>query len=150
MRGPAAFPCGLPESNERKLSFAKLCGADSADSTRAPIFVRQLTNDKRNERRFCFRGALDSKPCMFVLDTGSDVTLVNEKFVNPTSSRLSFERSNLRYSTGEKVPVTLKTKVVVSLEKFCETLSPFICEIQDDCILGGDFFGKMKSIDDFC
>lgn len=111
--------------------------------------MRQLTSDKRNRQCFCFRGALDGKPCTFRIDTGSDVTLVSKRFVDPTSSPLSFEEFNLRYPTGEQVPVTFRTNMTVFLGKFCEILSAFICKMQDDCILGGDFFERVEFFDNF-
>lgn len=52
----------------------------------------------------------------------------------------------VKIPTGENVPVLFRRDAVVSLGRFCESLSFFVCEMQEDCILGGDFLGSIKPL----
>lgn len=54
------------------------------------------------------------------------------------------EKPNLRYPTKEKVPVSFRCLVHVELGKFSLKLPMFVVDMQEDCILGLDFFKETK------
>lgn len=53
----------------------------------------------------------------------------------------------LRYLTGEKVPVLFKTTVTVSLGKFLVKIPIIVAPVGEDCILGVDFLSEIKILD---
>jgi len=87
------------------------------------------------------------KNCIFKVDTGLDVTLIRErllKFTKQQISRVVYNRSfNLRYSTGEKVPIKFEVRVWVELE-FSMKLPVYVVDMKDDCLLGNDFLSAMN------
>lgn len=54
------------------------------------------------------------------------------------------EDSFLRYPFGEKVPVEFKIEVKVLLRKYSLTISMFIVEIENDCLLDVGFLRKVN------
>lgn len=51
--------------------------------------------------------------------------------------------SNLRYPTGEKVPIEFHIKARIEIGTCSLDMLMFVAEIQDDCILGADFLSRM-------
>ena len=58
---------------------------------------------------------MDKKSCILKIDSGSDVTILNSKFVEPRCHRTPLDGPNLKYPTGEDVPIKLKTVVRIDL-----------------------------------
>jgi len=123
----------------------------STVSEESPIksyFVKNIRNSVENTD-FCYHGKLNDKYCNFKIDTGSDVSIVNKRM-------LDFERKgtfngyqNLRYPTGEKVPIECEVVVEVRIGKYNVRVSMFVAEIRDDCILGADFLRGINLQDIF-
>lgn len=60
---------------------------------------------------FCYKGKLNGKEHNFKIDTGSDVSILNKKFVGEEERLVKIRDSFLRYPSGEKVPVEYKIEV---------------------------------------
>ena len=86
-----------------------------------------------------FKGRADGKECSFKVDKGSDVTIINSKFVTKEKRKILSEHLNLRYPTGEKVPVESQVEIKVEIGKYVVQVPMFVAEINDDCLLGVDF-----------
>lgn len=130
-----------------KLGSVGFIGAGSTDGARAPIdtrdsavVFRRLGVDAIACGHSYFKGLLNNKPCVFKIDTGSDVSVLSLKLAS--SFRQKRVNPNLKYPTGEKVPVVSRVFATVTLGKFCEEISFLVADINDECILGEDFLSK--------
>ena len=85
---------------------------------------------------------MDKKSCIFKIDSGSDVTILNSKFVELRCHRIPLDGPNLKYPTGEDVPIKFKTVVQIDLGQHSVQMVIFVADIADDCILGCDFLSK--------
>jgi len=85
-----------------------------------------------NSKNFYYKGELEGKDCSLKIDTGSDVSLVNEKFIQKNKERLPIKERNLKYLTGERVPFKSKVLVNVRIRKYSLEIPIFIVKIQDD------------------
>jgi len=103
---------------------------------------------KKNEvkgKMFFINGRINKKYCSMKIDTGSDVTLVREELLEFSRQQIFRDRSfNLKYPTGERVPVKFKVEVLVEVEELSMKLPVYIVEMKDDCLLGNDFLSAMN------
>jgi len=90
-------------------------------------------------------GRINKRFCSIKIDTGSDVTLVREGLFKFSRQQIFRDRSfNLKYPTGEKVPVKFKVEVLVEVGKLSMKLPVYIVEMKDDCLLGNDFLSGVN------
>jgi hypothetical protein len=124
-----------------KLGIAELCRVVSQSSAEKEMFKKKfsLKSNFMQKNNFCFRGFVDDQPCIFKIDTGSDVSVLNKRFVKENKQRVFVKHCNLRYPTGEEVPIDFKLNAKIVLGKYCLEFPVFVSEIGDDCILGADF-----------
>jgi len=66
---------------------------------------------ENNLKEFCFVGQLHNKNCIFKIDTGSDISIVNRNLIALNKVKYELNNCSLRYPTGEKV--VIKKKVFV-------------------------------------
>jgi len=99
---------------------------------------------RKKLNNFCFESRIDDHPCLFRIDTGSDITILREKFLDFKEHRILANNCLLRYPTGETVTVENKAVVKIEIGKFCLDFPVFIAKIEDDCILGVDFLERIK------
>jgi len=62
---------------------------------------------------FCFAGQHNNKNCIFRIDTGSDISIVNKNLIALNKIKFKLNNYSLRYPTGEKVVV--KEEVFVEI-----------------------------------
>jgi len=110
---------------------------------RPPRNCFNLRNVNYYGKDFCFEGKLNKKKCLFRVDTGSDVSVVNCKFIKNFERKLPINGYRLRYPTGEDVVVESKVDVRVELGKHSVEICMFVSKISDDCLLGVDFLKKL-------
>ena len=96
--------------------------------------------------RCYFTGYLNGRVCNFKIDTGSDVSVVSAKMAASFNQERIIS-CDLKYPTGEKVPVISRITVEISLGKFCVNLLCYVAEISDECILGVDFLSEAGILD---
>lgn len=77
--------------------------------------------------------------CNFKIDTGSDISIVNSKFVNASKTTFPDKNSRLIYLTGKIVPIQYQINMKVQLEKFSIDLSMFNADMKEDCLLDNGF-----------
>ena len=102
------------------------------------MFCRVL----RNLKAFEFDGTVDKKSCILKIDSGSNVTILNSKFVEPRCHWIPLDGPNLKYPTDEDVSIKFKTAVRIDLGQHSVQMIVFVADIDDDCILGYDFLSK--------
>jgi len=121
-----------------KLGLVDLFGERSTNEGQTPKFnYSYLKRVKRLNEDFCYKGKL--KVCSFRVDTGSDVSIINNKFIEGTERKFDVGDCKLRYSTGENVSVEFKIDTEIELGKFFIKIPMFGSEISDDCLLGVNF-----------
>jgi len=84
-----------------------------------------LKRVKRLSEDFCYKGKLNGKECLFGLlcllyyrvDTGSDVSIISNKFINGTERKINVGNCKLRYPTGENVSIKFKIDTEIELGK---------------------------------
>ncbi|KYN30168.1 hypothetical protein ALC57_00375 [Trachymyrmex cornetzi] len=54
---------------------------------------------------FCFEGEVNNKRCNFRIDTGSDISILNDDLVGSDDFKVKINNCNLKYPTGEKVAI---------------------------------------------
>ncbi|EFN75507.1 hypothetical protein EAI_16834, partial [Harpegnathos saltator] len=72
-------------------------------------------------------------------DTGSDVSIISRRLVEPLRKVIKMENGYFSYPTGEIVPIQSKVVFTAGLGKFVSTLLMFVADINHECILGEDF-----------
>jgi len=163
-----AFPVGVSRKTGKQ-GIVELCGVGSAETKKSPqnlYFVnncacnvidnicccnKYVTNQfsyrnaktENNLRYFCYTGQLDNKGCIFKIDTGSDVSIVNGNLIPFNKVKYKINNYSLRYPTGEKVIIKEKVFVKVRLGEYLVEIPMLVAEINDDCILGVDFLRKI-------
>jgi len=96
-----------------------------------------------HKKDFCFEGKLNKKKCLFRVDTGSDVSILNCKFIENLEKKLPKNDCRLRYPTGEDVVIESKVNVRVELGRHSVEICMFASKISNDCLLGVDFLKKI-------
>jgi len=168
VRKGGAFPVGVSRQ-AGKQGVVELCGVSSAGTKKSPQHIYSVNNcsfnvvddicycdvlvtnpssfrnDKieNNLKDFCFVGQLDNRNCIFKIDTGSDISIINKNLVAPNKIKFKLDNYSLRYPTGEKVIVKDKVFVEVRLSKYRVGIPMLIANIKDSCILGVDFLKKI-------
>ncbi|KMQ87894.1 hypothetical protein RF55_12700 [Lasius niger] len=96
---------------------------------------------KTNVNYFCYKEKVDRKECSFKVDTGSDVFILNRKLVDNEMKKKKIRTGylNLRYPTGERVPVEFEVEVKVEIGRYSIVVVMLIADINDNCLLGVDF-----------
>jgi hypothetical protein len=131
--------------NRGKLGLVQLSGVDSTVREETPAFA-EMKNCRKIKLKdyFCYPGLIDGQDYVFKIDTGSDVSILNKRFVVALVQGGSLNSFQLRYPTGEKVPIISKKEVKIVLGDHSLEFPVFIAEIEDDCILGVDFLSRLN------
>jgi len=128
-----------------KLGLVDLLGERPTYESQSPkVNYFCLNRVKRLNEDFCYKGKLNGKICSFRIDTGSDVSIINNKFIEGTERKFDVKNCKLRYPTGENVSVSFKIDTEVELGKFSVKIPMFVSGISDDCLLGIDFLRRVN------
>jgi len=105
MRRRGALPVRMSVF-DGKQGLVELFGAGSTDTVDVPkIFNHCFRINRIKKNSFSYKGNIDSKVCLFKIDTGSDVSVVNEKLIRGSKRRYVMKNCFLKYPTGETIPV---------------------------------------------
>jgi len=155
-----AFPVGVSRQTGKQ-GIVELGGVSSAKTERSPQIIYSVnncscniiddicccdvhvTNQFSNLKDFYFTGQLDNKNCIFKIDTGSDISIVNRNLITSNKVKYKLNNCSLRYPTGEKVIIKEKVFVKVRLGKYVVEIPMLVANINDNCILGVDFLKKI-------
>ncbi|KYN29414.1 hypothetical protein ALC57_01147 [Trachymyrmex cornetzi] len=89
---------------------------------------------------FCFEGEVNNKRCNFRIDTGSDISILNDDLVGSDDFKVKINNCNLKYPTGEKVAIDYKMHTTVRLGNYLIEIPMLVAKINDDCILVEESF----------
>ena len=100
-------------SRTGKLGDFKLSGASLTFNKQAPNHDAvepdgsntHVCRVLRNLKAYEFDGSVNKKSCILKIDSGTDVTILNSKFVEPRCYRIPLDGRNLKYPTSEDVPI---------------------------------------------
>jgi len=94
---------------------------------------------------FYIKERVNKRSCTFKIDMGSDVTLIREGLLEFSKQQVSRNRSiNLRYPTGERVPIKFKVRVLVEVGELSMELPVYVVDMKDNCLLGNNFLSAMN------
>ncbi|GBN03734.1 hypothetical protein AVEN_45757-1 [Araneus ventricosus] len=92
------------------------------------------------------KGSICDIPCLFLVDTGTNITLLRADLAHKVKERLIYTAPNLtlKTATGEKAKIQgkLDASIECGSRKFQHRV--YIADITDSCILGLDFLQKFK------
>ncbi|GBM27383.1 hypothetical protein AVEN_250417-1 [Araneus ventricosus] len=92
------------------------------------------------------KGSICDIPCLFLVDTGTNITLLRADLAHKVKERLIYAAPNLtlKTATGEKAKIQgkLDASIECGSRKFQHRV--YIADITDSCILGLDFLQKFK------
>jgi len=89
---------------------------------------------------FLVKGRINKRNCSFRIDTGSDVTLVRKGLLGfPKQRVFQSKLFDLRYPTGERVPVEFKVRALIEVGELSIKLPVYVVDMKEDCLLGSDF-----------
>lgn len=142
MRRRGSLPIRMPFL-DGKQGLVELRGAGLTNCENAPnvLCCSRISKIKNN---FCYKGNLDGQICYFKIDTGSDVSILNEKFIESPKKYFEINNSCLRYPTGESFKVKFNSLVLIELGSYKVEIPVIVANISDDCILGIDFLQKIN------
>ncbi|GBM15209.1 hypothetical protein AVEN_39121-1 [Araneus ventricosus] len=91
-------------------------------------------------------GSICDIPCLFLVDTGTNITLLRADLARKLNERLIYTPSNMtvKTATGEKAKIQgkLDASIKCGSRKFQHRV--YVADITDSCILGLDFLQKFK------
>ena len=99
---------------------------------------------KYNSMNFCFEGEINNKRCIFRINTGSDISILNNNLMGSDEFRIKINNCNLTYPAGEKVTIGYKMYTTVRLGNYLVDIPILVAKVCDDCIFGVDFFEKIN------
>ncbi|GBM05883.1 hypothetical protein AVEN_135253-1 [Araneus ventricosus] len=92
------------------------------------------------------KGSICDIPCLFLVDTGTNITLLRADLAHKVKERLIYTAPNLtlKTATGEKAKIQgkLDASIECGSRKFQHRV--YVADITDSCILGLDFLQKFK------
>jgi len=128
-----------------KQELVDLYGGKSTDPVVSPRIRSILKKDIRLvSENFCFSGRLNGEKCLFRIDTGSDVSILNRKFAREGERGLRKEEFKIRYPTGEEVLIKFEEEAQIELGEFSLKFPLLVAEILDDCLLGVSFLKEIR------
>jgi len=59
---------------------------------------------------FCYEGKVNDKPCLLRIDTSSDISIINNNFIESYKLKITsiIDNCNVKYPMGEQVPIRYK------------------------------------------
>jgi len=80
---------------------------------------------------FCFQGEVNNKRCVLKIDTGSDVSILNN-LIEPSQCKIKINNCNLKYPTGKKVSINYKVHTKVRLGNYLVEIPMLMAKINDE------------------
>lgn len=121
--------------SKENLGYVKFSRANSTLNKQTPEKKKSIYSSNkcvvkilRNLKSFKFDGYLDKKSCIFIIDSGSDVTISNRRFINFDHHEISLDDKKLKYLTGKNVPVLFKTIVSIDSKHYSVKIIIICCK----------------------
>ncbi|GBL89931.1 hypothetical protein AVEN_51108-1 [Araneus ventricosus] len=143
-KGHVQRACQVNDVYSRKLTCGRLAGQ------KIPILNKSLEKGLKvsalcgGENGLYLEGSICDIPCLFLVNTGTNITLLRADLAHKVKERLIYTAPNLtlKTATGEKAKIQgkLDASIECGSRKFQHRV--YITDITDSCILGLDFLQK--------
>lgn len=97
----------------------------------------------------CLRGTIDEINCLMVIDTGSDVTIVNSNLFDNTSYKNNYNPLKILTASREEFNYKFIRNAKFKISNLTFDLEVVFADLEEDCLLGKDFLFKLGLLKDF-
>ncbi|GBL96759.1 hypothetical protein AVEN_138652-1 [Araneus ventricosus] len=134
--------CQVNDVHSRKLT----CGRKIPTLNKSPEEGLKVSTLSGGGNGLYLKGLICDIPCLFLVDTGTNITLLRADLAHKVKERLIYTAPNLtlKTATGEKAKIQgkLDASIECGSRKFQHRV--YVADITDSCILGLDFLQKFK------
>ena len=124
-------------------------GGDEEQQAACPVRALRMTSCKQTATTGCqVYGKIDGVECTMIVDTGSEKTLVRPDVLS--HRRLPETSRRVSGVTGHSVELRGPVDVTLQLGDKEESLTVYVADIEDPCILGMDYLVSCRCELDFC
>ncbi|GBM66381.1 Retrovirus-related Pol polyprotein from transposon 412 [Araneus ventricosus] len=145
-KGHLQRECQTISPNREKLMYGRLSGRRLPFLNRAPEEGLKVSALCGGRNGLYLEGFICGIPCLMLVDTGANVTLVRTDFAQKLKRNFIYTAPNisLKTATGEKAEIRgkLDAEIECGCRKFQHKI--YVADIIDPCILGLDFLQKFN------
>ncbi|GBM31049.1 hypothetical protein AVEN_120255-1 [Araneus ventricosus] len=138
--------CQVNDVHSRKLTCGRLAERKIPTLNKSPEEELKVSTLSGGENGLYLKGSICDIPCLFLVDTGTNITLLRADLAHKVKERLIYTAPNLtlKTATGEKAKIQgkLDASIECGSRKFQHRV--YVADITDSCILGLDFLQKFK------
>ncbi|GBM14823.1 hypothetical protein AVEN_36688-1 [Araneus ventricosus] len=145
-KGHVQRACQVNDVHSRKLTCGGLAEQKIPTLNKSPEEGLKVSTLSGGENGLYLKGSICDIPCLFLVDTGTNITLLRADLAHKVKERLIYTAPNLtlKTATGEKAKIQgkLDASIECGSRKFKHRV--YVADITDSCILGLDFLQKFK------
>ncbi|GBM21268.1 hypothetical protein AVEN_149858-1, partial [Araneus ventricosus] len=145
-KGHVQRACQVNDVHSRKLTCSRLAEQKIPTLNKSPEEGLKVSTLIGGENGLYLKGSICDIPCLFLVDTGMNITLLRADLAHKVKERLIYTAPNLtlKTATGEKAKIQgkLDSSIEWGSRKFQHRV--YVADITDSCILGLDFLQKFK------
>ncbi|GBM17504.1 hypothetical protein AVEN_48028-1 [Araneus ventricosus] len=138
--------CQVNDVHSRKLTCGRLSERKIPTLNKSPEEELKVSTLSGGGNGLYLKGSICDIPCLFLVDTGTNITLLRADLAHKVKERLIYTAPNLtlKTATGEKAKIQgkLDASIECGSRKFQHRV--YVADITDSCILGLDFLQKFK------
>ncbi|GBL97787.1 hypothetical protein AVEN_68622-1 [Araneus ventricosus] len=138
--------CQVNDVHSRKLTCGRLAERKIPILNKSPEEGLKVSTICGGGNGLYLKGSICDIPCLFLVDTGTNITLLRADLAHKVKERLIYTAPNLtlKTATGEKAKIQgkLDASIECGSRKFQHRV--YVADITDSCILGLDFLQKFK------
>ncbi|GBL53910.1 hypothetical protein AVEN_175751-1, partial [Araneus ventricosus] len=145
-KGHVQRACQVNDVHSRKLTCGRLAEQKIPTLNKSPEEGLKVSTLSGGGNGLYLKGSICDIPCLFLVDTGTNITLLRADLAHKVKERLIYTAPNLtlKTATGEKAKIQgkLDASIECGSRKFQHRV--YVADITDSCILGLDFLQKFK------
>ncbi|GBM31847.1 hypothetical protein AVEN_56942-1 [Araneus ventricosus] len=138
--------CQVNDVYSRKLTCGRLAGRKIPTLNKSPEEELKVSALSGGGNGLYLEGSICDIPCLFLVDTGTNITLLGTDLAHKVKERLIYTAPNftLKTATGEKSKIQGKLDASIECGSRRFQHRVYVDDITDSCILGLDFLRKFK------
>ncbi|GBM01572.1 hypothetical protein AVEN_220557-1 [Araneus ventricosus] len=145
-KGHVQRACQVNDVFSRKLTCGRLAEQKISTLNKSPEKGLKVSTLSGGGNGLYLKGSICDIPCLFLVDTGTNITLLRADLAHKVKERLIYTAPNLtlKTATGEKAKIQgkLDASIECGSRKFQHRV--YVADITDSCILDLDFLQKFK------
>ncbi|GBL89656.1 hypothetical protein AVEN_104613-1 [Araneus ventricosus] len=145
-KGHVQRACQVNDVHSRKLTCGRLAEQKIPTLNKSPEEGLKVSTLSGGGNGLYLKGSICDIPCLFLVDTGTNITLLRADLAHEVKERHIYTAPNLtlKTATGEKAKIQgkLDASIECGSRKFQHRV--YVADITDSCILGLDFLQKFK------